>query len=570
MLCPTSRTSSRHRAGRQKRSSDSEIRKISHTEEHGNNMQKFILPDEIPINPVETLNQLTGRFRSVRDGLPELVKNSKDQYSRLGINDEADRQIVIIADTDQRTLGVVDFAGAPAGNFEGWTNWSDPTAGQADRAADIEAGHGNGGKAFMVRGASSTASLESCYEGRRTRKGFVNNSPIEQYKPGFGISQGIKLDDIEESDPTSRLQEALSLVGIRIDLLPDAAQDIFKRRRAFTIAYLEQVKDWIGNRKPKLRTVAGNGLAEIVGSHGQTAMTIETCRVWVVRDREIIDARPVGPGEIAPYPGFEAPKKFDIPDLLPDPETGETVKVFKEPGLTGFLRLSTSQSQLQLSTYTKAKNVIRVWNLRNNVATWTPQQLHGVSAASFIYGELRCPSLTEDHLDGATRQHLSDTSLVRALRLWAAEHVKQLADDLHHAMAEQTAPRDQERTRNTLNSIRELMRKYLDPDSSGTESEDGSDGSHSGGLGDGRQLSRKPVQYGTEIHEIALETDLRDITLIAGTRIPLLYRCFERKADGSAKPVRAKNLVLKSEPKGMFTLDVAGMLTAHATGLGEI
>ena len=551
------------------RSSDSEMRTFSYIEEHGNRMQKFILPDEIPIDPVETLNQLTGRFRSVRDGLPELVKNSKDQYSRLGINDEADRQIVVIADTDRRTLAVVDFAGAPAGNFEGWTNWSDPNAGQANLAADIEAGHGNGGKAFMVRGASSTAFLESCYEGRRTRKGFVNDQPTERYKPGFGSSQGIKLDDIEEPDPTNRLEEALSLVGVRIDLLPNGAQNVFRRRRAFTIAYLEQVQDWIGSRKPRLRTVAGNGLAEIIGSHGQTAMTIETSRVWVVRNGEIIGPGPVRPSEIAPYSGFETPRQFEIPDLLSDPETGETVTVFEKPGLTGFLRLSTSQSQLQLAANTKAKNVIRVWNQRNNVATWTPQELHSVSAASFIYGELRCPSLTEDHLDGAARKHLADTSLVRALREWAAEHVKQLADDLHHAMAEKTTPKDLERTRSALDRIRNLMRKYLDPDSSGAESEDGSDGSHSGGLGNGWRPSRKPVQYGTDIHEIVLETDLRDITLIVGTSIPLLHRCFERQEDGSAKPVQARNLVLQSEPKGMFTLDAAGMLTAHATGLGE-
>lgn len=533
-------------------------------------MREFILPDDIPIDPVETLNQLTGRFRSVRDGLPELVKNAKDQYSRLGIDDKVDRQIVVISDTARRTLAVIDFAGAPAENFKGWTNWSDPTAGQTHRAADIEAGHGNGGKAFMVRGATSTAFLESCFAGKRTGKGFINDEPEERYKPGFVSSGGVEIDDVDEPDPTGRLEEALALVAMRIDQLPDAAQRAFGKRQAFTIAYLEQIRDWIDRRKPKLRSLAGTGLVEIIGSHGQTAMTIETCQVWVIRDGEIIGSGPVGPAEIAPYLGFESPREFEIPDLLPDPETGDAVKVFDVPGSTGFLRLSTSQTQLQISPSTRAKNVIRIWNQRNNVATWTPQELHGVSAASFIYGELRCPSLTEDHLDGATRQHLADTPLVRALREWAAEHVRQLADDLHRAMAEHTTPRDRERARSALSSIRELMRKYLDPDSSGASTENGSKGEHSGISGKGKKERRKPIEYGTELHEIILEPDLRDVTLIAGTRIPLLHRCIERQEDGSTKPVREAGLVLKSEPEGMFTLDADGMLTAHRTGLGEI
>ena len=48
----------------------------------GSPVLEFVLPDDIPIDPEATLDQLTGRFRSLRDGLPELVKNAKDQYSR--------------------------------------------------------------------------------------------------------------------------------------------------------------------------------------------------------------------------------------------------------------------------------------------------------------------------------------------------------------------------------------------------------------------------------------------------------------------------------------------------------
>lgn len=543
---------------------------IVHAAEVNTGTSDFSVPDEIPIDPVETLNQLTSQFRSVHHGLPELVKNSKDQYSRLGISDEADRQIVVLSDTARRTLAVVDFAGAPASNFKGWTKWSDPGAGQADRATDIEAGHGNGGKAFMVRGASRIAFLESCFQGKWTRKGFINNLPAKRYRPGFAILDGVEIDDVDECDPVSRLREALSLVGMSLQHLPTRAQEVFSERQAFTIAYIEQTKEWIDLRKPQLKEIAGKGIVDTIGSHGQTAMTIETCQVWVVCDRKIIGSEPVRLIELPPYPGFEAPQEFEIPDVLPDPESGDAIRVGGQPGHRGHLQLKTSHGQLRISRAMRARNVIRIWNQRNNVATWTPQELYPAGSASFVYGELRCPALTPEHLDGATRLHLVETPLVRALKHWAAGHVKQLASDLHRAMAERTSPKDRERANRALSSIRELMRRYLDPDSAGGGFESGELGEHSGDLGDGRKRKRERIEYGSEIHEIDLEPHLCDVVLIAGTKIPLLYRCYEHQEDGSKKPVRHRAVVFRSNPERMCTLDSEGMLTVHNAGLCEI
>src|SRR2546421_7603513 len=114
---------------------------------------------EIPMDRAHMLDQSTGRFQTVKDGLPELVKNSKDHYSRLGVIDKADRQIVVIVSTDIRRLGVLDFAGARNEDFNGWKTWSSRTAARSDLAGDIEAGYGNGGKSFMVRGAVRESSM---------------------------------------------------------------------------------------------------------------------------------------------------------------------------------------------------------------------------------------------------------------------------------------------------------------------------------------------------------------------------------------------------------------------------
>src|SRR5262249_50847558 len=99
---------------------------------------------EIPMDVGHQLDQSTSRFRTVRDGLPELGKNSKDQYARHRVVDRSERQIVVIADTVKQSLAVLDFAGASPKDFAGWMTWSSRTANRRDMAPDIEGGHGNG------------------------------------------------------------------------------------------------------------------------------------------------------------------------------------------------------------------------------------------------------------------------------------------------------------------------------------------------------------------------------------------------------------------------------------------
>ena len=531
---------------------------------------EYLLPDEIPIDPEATLDQLTGRFRSLRDGLPELVKNSKDQYSRLGVTDAEDRQIVVVVSTDARALAVIDFAGAPAENFRGWTTWSDPSAGKVDLAADIEAGHGNGGKAFMVRGATKRAFLESCFEGRRTRKGFVNDRPGHRYKPGFGVLKGVKIDDVKEVAPADHLEEILRSLGTTIADLPAAAQAAFVARQPYTVAFLDQVAEWAGRTTKKLKRTVASTAVEIIGSHGQTAMTIETCQVWVLAGGAIVGGGPVKPVAVEPYPGFEEPRIFPIPHVLPDPETGESVDVLEGQEGASYLKLQTSARQLQMSQETRAKNVVRVWNNRNNVATWPLQALHGVSAASFIFAELRCPSLTGDHLAGAERLHLSDTPLVRALEHWARDRVEELANDLHQAMAEKTNPKDRERARSALNSIRDLMRRFLDADAAGGTAEGAEAGGGSGAGSKGQRGERDRDNYGKRVDEIFLENGRGDLALICGTKVPLMYRCLEIDEYGKSRPVKNTPVKLACMPDDQFQLDSEGMISAAYAGVGEI
>src|SRR2546425_11738891 len=91
-------------------------------------MTEFAFLSEIPMDKTHTLDQMTGRFQTVKEGVPELVKNSKDQYMRRGVSDRQDRQIVVLVDASGLSLGVLDFAGARPEDFRGWQTWSSRTA----------------------------------------------------------------------------------------------------------------------------------------------------------------------------------------------------------------------------------------------------------------------------------------------------------------------------------------------------------------------------------------------------------------------------------------------------------
>lgn len=524
----------------------------------------FILPAEIPMDAGHTLDQLMARFRGVRDGLPELVKNSKDQYSRLGVTERALRQIVVIANTAQRRMAVLDFAGARLGDFNGWTTWSSRFANRKEMADDIEAGNGNGGKGFMVRGASERAYLESCFEGKRTRMGFMNERPADRYKPGFGRERGVALKDVAEPAPKKQLERFLGELGTSFRQLPEPAQAAFEARNAFTGVLLSGVVDW-DCRIDKVRRLAKEVVPELLASHGQASLTIETCDVWVVVDGKIV-AGPIAPVVLDPYPGFEQPREFVIPEVLPDPETGDAVDMTGGGAGQRLLRLHTSAKQLQVSEETRGRNVIRLWNQRNNVANWTLQSL-GVPLASvsFIYGELRCPALVGEHLAGAERVHLNDTPLTRALNEWTRQKVADLAEALHKAMAASHKPHDREQAKSVLDSIRNLMRRYLDPDAAGETEEDDNEGGATG-TGRGIKKPRTPAVYGSRVDEIVLEPGRDMIGMAQGTSVPLRFRCVENQDDGSTLPVKTKDLVVRSLPEGIVAADEDFRLTAVAAG----
>jgi len=529
---------------------------------------RFDLQSEIPIDISHTLDQLTAKFQSSKDGIPELIKNAKDHYSRLNVREGSERQIVVVADSKRHRLAVLDFAGARSEDFEGWTTWSSRTASRSEQSDEIEGGHGNGGKAFMVRGSHTYSYMDSCAKNRRTRMGFQNDDRNGRYKPGYGMDDDSPLNNVVEKNPKEILVSELKRLGFSFKRLPPEAQDAFEKRNAFTIVVIDGVRDWEAKRESTIRRLALD-LPGLISEHGQTAMSVESCSVWVAVDGELVTEEPVRPTTLTPYPGFEDLKAVPVPDQLPDPDTGEDVDTGPGGAKKKFLQLATSDKNLKLSEDLKTRNVIRIWNERNNVATWSVPSL-GVPTASvaFIYGRLRVPALIGDHLADAHRSSLADTPLTRALEKWTSDQVAALAEKIARAEMQKTKPQDRERASKALQGLRELMRKYLRPDDFAGPDAAGNPG---GGTGqDGRKKKRTGTVYGERVDEIVLEPMRRSIALAVGTRIPLLYSCYELIEGEGRRPVRDIELELFCDGLDGLEFDSDGMLYSSEPGEGKI
>lgn len=506
-------------------------------------MSEFSFPTNIPIDSSHTLDQLTGRFQTVKDGLPELVKNAKDQYARLEVVDRDARQIVVVVNTQLRSVAVLDFAGAIVEDFNGWRTWSSRTANRANLSDDIEAGHGNGGKAFMVRGSLDESFMESCFQNLRTKMGFLNDDPEKRYLPGCARESGREILGVREGDPRRRLDSCLASMLMDYEQIPRAARTAFERRQAFTFVRIGGIAEWATRRIGTVRNLVGR-IKDDLMEHGQAALTLETCSVWIVIDGASVTEEPLRPHYPEPLPGFEQLQPILVPDELTVPETGERVST-GPPSANKRLQLWTSREPLRRADRRKAMNAIRVRNSRNVVANWSVADLSPRPESAFIYGELQLPSLTAEHLAGAERQGTVDTPLVLAVRAWTAARLDEVVSRIQQAQARSHRPEDRERANDALERMRDLMRQFLQLD---------------------HVVGPPERPRGTRVDEVVFEGARESIGIACGTTVPVQVACHEVTQEGKRLPVSGVDLELCSEPAGLLELVNGSQIRGVAPG----
>jgi hypothetical protein len=490
----------------------------------------------------------------MRNGLPELIKNSKDQYARLGVTAKEDRQIVVIASANRRHVAVLDFGGAGEEDFAGWKTWSSRYAGRKDLADEIEAGHGNGGKAFMVRGSRGESFMCSSAGGLCTQMGFDNTDPALRYVPGYFVNEsGIEICDAADESPRETLEALLRPLGTSIRALPAKAQDMLRRRNSFTLVVVRGVSDLVASSRRRDAVLA---IPRDLCQHPQAAWTIESCQVWVLDGKETITTTPLEVEMLEPMQGFGEPFRFALPGVLTDPETDEEVRLADVPPDDQFLEVRVTSRQLRMSA-TKALNVIRVRNERNIVCNWSIADLSPMAGSAYLYGVLKTPAITPEHTAGADRQGLADTPLVRALRDWVAGKLSEIAAEIQRANADKEPESARQRANDVLEQLRDLMRQFLEAEAPGKRRE--------GEDKEGPVVVRKR-RFGESIDELRLEEGRRAIAMPVGVSIPLLYTCYDNTGPGKPLPVPRPAVRLVAAVPDVVDMPAPGMLRARKAG----
>ena len=498
----------------------------------------FEASETIKMDMVHGLDQISSRFQSVKDGLPELVKNSKDHYFRLNVNDKKDRQIIILISPDKTQLGVLDFAGAKLLDFEGWEEWNSRTANRKEMSENIEAGYGNGGKSFMARGCLRRASLCGYIDEKINKKGFINNTPGLKYKTvTFRGSDNSLIKNIKNSNFKQVLNKELEPFEIRFDSLPKDAQNSFLKRKSFTLVHLDDVKDWKKTndlfRDRKIKMIPTDLMA-----HAQASLTIETCFVWVQKGDKLVYTTPLEVAELEPMAELSEVPFIPLPNELEDPSTGAVIKL--ELTEKDGLKIFPCKQNLRYTDTLKARNVVRIWNNRNIVANWSIADLVPTTASGFIHAKLTCSALTDEYQDGSTRMTLVDSEITRALRHWTVQRLNEIITKIQELQSEKESKEDKLKASKALDKIRELMSKFL-------EQENNEDNLNPGDNGK-KKVGPPPIEWGQKLDEILLESaDTQILRIAQGTNVPIAIKGYELK--------NGKKLPLKSLPPFLMSSD---------------
>ena len=173
-----------------------------------------------------------------------------------------------------------------------------------------------------------------------------------------------------------------------------------------------------------------------------------------------------------------------------------------------------------------------------------------------------------DHLGDANRTTLSSTPLTRALHRWVSEQVEQLAQQITKAQARETKPEDREKAKRALTGLRDLMRAYLEAEPFAGDDDDVATGGN--GQGNRGRRRTKRTSFGERVDEIVLEPTMRHISLALGTRVPVLFRCYEVQQDGTKKPVRDASTHLCSSDEAIGRPSDDLTVTALTEGVCEL
>lgn len=357
----------------------------------------------------------------MKNGLPEWCKNCSDAYIRED-RSQHERIIVLIFSNSKRsspsTISCLDFVGMTSEHIESrFRHWADPNAaGGGISIADLQGGHGNGGKCYMTQMFDDYSYVYTVKDGIGNLYGVESGS----FRFGY-IPNSEKGKDFTAKDLQKELERALRKVGAELDDLPEMAQDTLSQSHGFTLVTGVNPKE-IGNKIPVAE------LIDNIVNHPQMIRTLQLCRIYVIVDgKKFNQGKALSLPEITPMEGATEPRILVIPELLTDPRFDREVSTTKNGKYKqGTLILRTSDRSMRWQR--KFRHAITYKAVSGYVGAKDVPGLGVLSPyADRIYGECLLESLEDFKTN--ERRNLADSPLSRAIETWVREEIEKYAGE---------------------------------------------------------------------------------------------------------------------------------------------
>lgn len=378
---------------------------------------KYTPDEDISVHREGAILQLARNFRSHEIGLPEWAKNSADAYVRRQAPPER-RVIVLVFDYGQTghpaSISCLDFVGMTSQEIEEYFRiWADPeAAGRGTGMADLQGGHGNGGKSYMTQMFEDYAYLHTVSDGKGCRYGV----PGDEFRFGY-IPTPEEGQDFPVPDRQVELERGLAEIRVNFQDLPEATRQSFAQGEGFTLVRGVNPKDY-GTRIPVPQ------LIEKIVNYHQMVRTLQLCSVYVVVNGNLFNqGRPLTLPYITPISGAEEPRDIAIPEMLKDPVSEERVSTTGQGQFSrGKLVLHTSEKSMRWKPRRYRHNIQFIAQSGFIGLVEMTELSVESSYRDKMYGECLLDALETYKQSDRTR--LTESPLTRAVNAWIAQQVE--------------------------------------------------------------------------------------------------------------------------------------------------
>ena len=526
----------------------------------------------LPFHELGTLTAFTRWIVRHEDGIAELIKNVRAAYQEERANViPSDRcAVLLFRDPDKYSparLGILDVGGLTFDDVKRWSLWNDPEASSRGNIRQEET-QGNGGKAYMYRLFKGPSYILGVKNNHLNQGGFLGDiNTVERGLPRFyptsikEIWEGSNLqENAKEKDIPRDWKEEIvkQLRPFKTDFasLPLEVKKSLENRKAFTIVVGEDPIDWDTNVKQVIKRLL---------HHPQAILPIQQIRFYVIHNGKVLPkGEPIELEEIEPYPGFEKPLEYEIPEVLLAPNGNQvnTTKSSSGKHEKGRITIYTSKDSMESSYRTLRPRWVVTYKTKYEVVGQKsiPDIVPATPGSHFVYATIQLDSLSPESV-GVGRKRPNDTYLVLAVDRFLAEKIKEVAKKINDLQKRDISESILDEIEKENEFLNKLKNEFLPAGGIQDLS------TVSGVEGTKRKREWGPITYGIEPKEIKVNTYF--LRIAKGVSINLTSVLYPTVRDINDKPVNIE-IKWKSDGEEVIKLDDEGNCMALEEGESKI